>query len=332
MPTKAKRVISKFNFQAENSAVALVSASQGGAANSYKTLMIKSADKYSKEFIEKAQKVQVTLEFDDFLQKFFGMWKEDAKILTSILGFDDESMQQEGEDDLGVYNDDYFYEWFDEKLEKEGSKYRSPTKEDKKEWLEYRKQGITLVKSLAESDDRLSLISNLTEQEYWSLINEQALFEKALNKNLNGSMTAIQKASTAVNNNEGKNAMSDNLEDVVALKKALDEQKAIIEKAQADLAAFKQKEKEQLTKARNDQLVQVVGEEKATELLKSFGEVSEQDFSLLVGVMKSLTEKLDNSKHFNEVGSKDNGVAVAKAALTVDQEVAEMIKKKYAQV
>jgi len=56
--TKAKRKISKFNFEAEGSAVALVSASQGGAANSFKTLVIKSADKFSKEFIQKAQKVQ----------------------------------------------------------------------------------------------------------------------------------------------------------------------------------------------------------------------------------------------------------------------------------
>ena len=129
--TKAKRKIYKFNFEAEGSAVALVSASQGGAANSFKTLVIKSADKYSKEFIEKAQKVQVVMEFDDFLQKFFDMWKEDAKILTSILGFGDEGMDSESEsDDLGVYNDDYFYEWFDEKLTEEGASYRSPTEGD----------------------------------------------------------------------------------------------------------------------------------------------------------------------------------------------------------
>ena len=70
MTTKAKRKIDKFNFQADNSAVALVSASQGGAANSFKTLVMKSADKFSKEFIEKAQKVQVTMEFDDFLVHF----------------------------------------------------------------------------------------------------------------------------------------------------------------------------------------------------------------------------------------------------------------------
>jgi len=186
--TKAKRKISKFNFEAEGSAVALVSASQGGAANSFKTLVIKSADKFSKEFIQKAQKVQVVMEFDDFLQKFFDMWKEDAKILTSILGFGDEGMDSESEsDDLGVYNDDYFYEWFDEKLAEEGATYRSPTEEDKLAWLEYRKQGITLVKSLAETDNKLEMLAALSEKDYWSVINEQKLFEKALKqKDLSG--------------------------------------------------------------------------------------------------------------------------------------------------
>ena len=186
--TKAKRKISKFNFEAEGSAVALVSASQGGAANSFKTLVIKSADKFSKEFIQKAQKVQVVMEFDDFLQKFFDMWKEDAKVLTSILGFGDEGMDSESElDDLGVYNDDYFYEWFDEKLTEEGATYRSPTEEDKLAWLEYRKQGITLVKSLAETDNKLEMLATLSEKDYWSVINEQKLFEKALKqKDLSG--------------------------------------------------------------------------------------------------------------------------------------------------
>ena len=182
--TKAKRKISKFNFEAEGSAVALVSASQGGAANSFKTLLIKSANKYSKEFIEKAQKVQVTMEFDDFLVKFFDMWREDAKILSSILGFSEDGSDNE-EDDLGVYNDDYFYEWFDEKLGDD--RYRSPTEEDKKAWLEYRKQGITLIKSLAESDNKLEMLAALSEQDYWSVINEQKLFEKALKqKDLSG--------------------------------------------------------------------------------------------------------------------------------------------------
>ena len=186
--TKAKRKISKFNFEAEGSAVALVSASQGGAANSFKTLVIKSADKFSKEFIQKAQKVQVVMEFDDFLQKFFDMWKEDAKILTSILGFGDEGMDSESElDDLGVYNDDYFNEWFDEKLAEEGATYRSPTEEDKLAWLEYRKQGITLVKSLAETDNKVEqILANAMERTKKLIIENKGMLAAITDKLIEG--------------------------------------------------------------------------------------------------------------------------------------------------
>ena len=311
--TKAKRKISKFNFEAEGSAVALVSASQGGAANSFKTLVIKSADKYSKEFIEKAQKVQVTMEFDDFLVKFFDMWREDAKILSSILGFSEDMETESEDDDLGVYNDDYFYEWFDEKLGDD--RYRSPTEEDKKAWLEYRKQGITLIKSLAESENKLELLAALSEQDYWSVLNEQKLFEKALKqKDLSGGEPTTpvvdtgkisKKAKTAVHNQE-ENPMSGNkpeinVEDAVALKKALDDQKVELQKALEAVELFKAKEKEAVEKAREAEVTAAV-----------------EDVEASAEVVKSLASKVDESEMFKEKGSKESGVAVAKAAAQSD--------------
>ena len=329
--TKAKRKISKFNFEAEGSAVALVSASQGGAANSFKTLVIKSADKYSKEFIEKAQKVQVVMEFDDFLQQFFGMWKEDAKVLTSILGFDDESMDTESEsDDLGVYNDDYFYEWFDEKLEEEGSRYRSPTEEDKKAWLEYRKQGITLIKSLAEADNKLEMLAALSEKDYWSVLNEQKLFEKALKQNEQNDLSGgepttpvkqtgklSKKAKTAVHKQE-ENTMSGNQpeEDVVALKKALEDQKAELQKALEAVELFKSKEKEALEKAREQEVKAAVEDvEASAKLFKAVKDLEDEAFKDVVEVVKSLSQKVEDQALFKEQGSPDEGVQVQKSAL-----------------
>ena len=324
--TKAKRKISKFNFEAEGSAVALVSASQGGAANSFKTLVIKSADKYSKEFIEKAQKVQVTMEFDDFLVKFFDMWREDAKILSSILGFSEDSSDNE-EDDLGVYNDDYFYEWFDEKLGDD--RYRSPTEEDKKAWLEYRKQGITLIKSLAESDNKLEMLAALSEQDYWSVINEQKLFEKALKqKDLSGGEPTTpvvetgkisKKAKTAVHNQE-ENPMSGtnpetNVEDAVALKKALDDQKVELQKALEAVELFKAKEKEAVEKAREAEVVAaVVDVDASAKLFKAVKDLDAEAFKDVVDVVKALTAKVDESEMFKEKGSKESGEKVSKAA------------------
>ena len=329
--TKAKRKISKFNFEAEGSAVALVSASQGGAANSFKTLVIKSADKYSKEFIEKAQKVQVVMEFDDFLQHFFGMWKEDAKILTSLLGFDDENMDTESEsDDLGVYNDDYFYEWFDEKLEEEGSRYRSPTEEDKKAWLEYRKQGITLIKSLSEADNKLEMLAALSEKDYWSVLNEQKLFEKALKQNEQNDLSGgepttpvkqtgklSKKAKTAVHKQE-ENTMSGNQpeEDVVALKKALEDQKAELQKALEAVELFKSKEKEALEKAREQEVKAAVEDvEASAKLFKAVKDLEDEAFKDVVEVVKSLSQKVEDQALFKEQGSPDEGVQVQKSAL-----------------
>ena len=335
--TKAKRKISKFNFEAEGSAVALVSASQGGAANSFKTLVIKSADKYSKEFIEKAQKVQVTMEFDDFLVKFFDMWREDAKILSSILGFSEDSSDNE-EDDLGVYNDDYFYEWFDEKLGDD--RYRSPTEEDKKAWLEYRKQGITLIKSLAESANKLEMLAALSEQDYWSVINEQKLFEKALKqKDLSGGEPTTpvvetgkisKKAKTAVHNQE-ENPMSGtnpetNVEDAVALKKALDDQKVELQKALEAVELFKAKEKEAVEKAREAEVVAaVVDVDASAKLFKAVKDLDAEAFKDVVDVVKALTAKVDESEMFKEKGSPEEGVKVAKSA--VQAELDKLLKK-----
>ena len=335
--TKAKRKISKFNFEAEGSAVALVSASQGGAANSFKTLVIKSADKYSKEFIEKAQKVQVVMEFDDFLQHFFGMWKEDAKILTSLLGFDDESMDTESEDDdLGVYNDDYFYEWFDEKLAEEGSRYRSPTEEDKKAWLEYRKQGITLIKSLAEADNKLEMLAALSEKDYWSVLNEQKLFEKALKQKeqndlsggepttpVNQTGKISKKAKTAVHKQE-ENTMSGTnpetqVEDAVALKKALEDQKAELQKALEAVELFKAKEQEALEKAREQQVKAVVTDtETADKLIKAVKNLDDESFNVVLDIYKAFEAKVEDQPLFKEQGSKESGVAVAKSQAQAD--------------
>jgi len=335
--TKAKRKISKFNFEAEGSAVALVSASQGGAANSFKTLVIKSADKFSKEFIEKAQKVQVTMEFDDFLVKFFDMWREDAKILSSLLGFSEDSSDNE-EDDLSVYKDTYFYEWFDERLG--DGLYRSPTDEDKKAWLEYRKQGITLIKSLAESDNKLEMLAALSEQDYWSVINEQKLFEKALKqKDLSGGEPTTpvveagkisKKAKPAVHNQE-ENQMSGNqpeisVEDAVALKKALEDQKVELQKALEAVELFKAKEKEAVEKAREAEVIAaVVDVDASAKLFKAVKDLDAEAFKDVVDVVKALTAKVDESEMFKEKGSPEEGEKVAKSA--VQAELDKLLKK-----
>ena len=85
-----------------NHHVALVHRSQGGAANGYtEALVMKSVDDILDDDIEKATMVKVTLPFDDFLEKFFHVYSDDADILTEILGFkDEEDMSEQEKSDM----------------------------------------------------------------------------------------------------------------------------------------------------------------------------------------------------------------------------------------
>ena len=97
---QAKRLIHEYRFDKPTHHVALVHKNQGGAASGYKeALVLKSTNDIQDEDIEKATMVKVTLPFEDFLEKFFGMWGEQAEILTSILGFElEEDDMEEGEE------------------------------------------------------------------------------------------------------------------------------------------------------------------------------------------------------------------------------------------
>ena len=80
--TDAKRRLTDIKFEHAGAHVALVGTHQGGPANGVTTLVYKSLN-IPEELIEKAGQVVVTLEFEDFLRKFFGMYWEDAEVLPS---------------------------------------------------------------------------------------------------------------------------------------------------------------------------------------------------------------------------------------------------------
>lgn len=43
--------------------------------------------------------MQVTLSFEEFLQRFFYMWHEDAKVLAAMLGMQSETLEDELEEE-----------------------------------------------------------------------------------------------------------------------------------------------------------------------------------------------------------------------------------------
>lgn len=78
---------------------------------------------------------------------------------------------------------------------------------------------------------------------------------------------------------------------------------AEIDAALAEVEAFKSKEKEAVAKARHAKLVESAGTERAEVLMKSFGEVSEEQFTVLVESFKAAGEGEKQSALFKEMGA-----------------------------
>ena len=73
--TLPKRRLKNFDFSGEGAHVALISKEQGGAANGWHTAIITKATKdVTTDYLQKATMVNVTLPFDDLLERFFGIW------------------------------------------------------------------------------------------------------------------------------------------------------------------------------------------------------------------------------------------------------------------
>ena len=104
--TKVKRRLTDITFEHEEAHLALCSKSQG-AANNWNKALIMKANNFSPEMIQKAQKIQVTMEIPEFLQKFFGLWYDDSQVLARLMGYEPEEKEQEDFD----YDD-----WIEERV------------------------------------------------------------------------------------------------------------------------------------------------------------------------------------------------------------------------
>lgn len=89
---KAKRVLKKFDFNKDNHCVSLVGADLGHAANGFKVLTVKASNPVEEtiEITKALEQVSLTLSMEEFLRKFFGLWSDDAEVLTKLLGFETE--------------------------------------------------------------------------------------------------------------------------------------------------------------------------------------------------------------------------------------------------
>lgn len=330
---KAKRRLSDFDFSKEGSHIALVHKDQGGAANGYETLIMKSTANLSQEFIQKVQRVKVEMELPEFLSRFYGMWyDEEAKELAKLFGWVDYSDVADKVED--AIEGERSVEFVDV----------SPT-----DYIRTKLQDVDNLANIAKSStqdgktDTAMLskeLASLTEEQYLMLLEDQVTIEKALksggkkpNKKVVSKQPIVKEADKAVHNEE-KQMTEKVLEqevEVIAkaqydeIQKAFKEQEEQLQKATAMLAEFKQKEKEQIQKAREATLLAAVeAKDTAEKLFKAVGELEQEHFDVVVEVVKALTAKATDTDMFKEVGSQQEGEQVHKST------VQKILAQKYA--
>lgn len=302
----AKRRLKNFDFQGEGAHIALVHKDQGGAANGYDTLVMKSTGQYSQEFLQKAAQVKVTLSFEEFLQRFFGMWYDDAEVLATLLGMESEKPDDESESD-----------WYQNYIAEQVNKFE-------------------ILKSANDAENKVDFLSQLDEQDYLSILVNQERFEKALKtkvepespepvKKVTKKKVTTQKATKAVHK-EDKPNMSDPVVDTNAemiakaqydeIQKAFNEQKEALEKATAAIEQYAKLEKAAKEKARQDAVAAAISDtDEAEKLFKAVAELSDDNFQAVVEIVKGLVAKVEDTALFTEQGAGVQTEQVQKSAL-----------------
>ena len=313
---KAKRKLKNFDFTEPTSAVALVGPAVGGPANGI-PLLIAKANNFSPEFIQKMQAIQVTMELPDFLQRFFYLWEEDAKALAVMMGY---QAPVEIEDEAAEYQEDF----------------------DK--WVSERFTSLSVMKSLNDTDNLPESLSNLTEEEYLSILNDQVVIEKSIKEFADGSKpdanasTNVEKqveasASKVTKTKKEKNMTQATAPEMVeksallALEKSMNDTKVELQKALDQVKAFEDEKKQAVIKSKTDAVTALVKDAKQAEVLvkAALALDTQEDFEALVGVVKALVEQVDKSDLFKEVGAS----ASADETKTEESSLTKLIKSKF---
>lgn len=344
---RAKRRLSDISFEHEGAAVALVSSEIGGPANGRDVaLIMKSTSKFSEDFIEKAQKVRVTLELPEFLRKFFDLWSDEADLLAQMMGYVPEDPE-------------YKYE------------------AEHQEYIESKLESFEILKSAYESESIAEVLSNLNEDSYMTMLRDQEVLEKAFAKvdsakeeiakaalaseqpvvaetqkskarivqteeeNHKATVTDVEKSSDeasqaktagkaetqtevkqmtdkSVKVEKTKTAEMVEKSQYALIEKANLEMKEEIAKSTAIIAEFQKERKEAIDKSRVSALVEVLeSDEKAQELFKAVGELESEGFEAVVSVLKSLKVAVEADPIFKETGitGANEDQADAKTAL-----------------
>lgn len=332
---KAKRKLINIDFSAEGAHMALVSKDQGGPANGADYALVMKSAKFSDEFVQKMQQVKVTMELPDFLRKFFNVYYEDAEVLARMMGY----VKPETEE--AEYTD-YWEDYVQSKLD-----------------------SFEILKSLSDAQSIPDVLSKLTEDQYLSMLTDQAKLEKAfkkIDKEKNsavalvaaadeGSTEAVAKAEQSDEKTEAKvepsetvnkgKSMTKEVKAVAqevtvemveksafeSIQKQMEDQKVELQKALDLVKAFEAEKKEAARKARFEQVKGAVKDEaKAEVLFKAVGLVEdESEFQAVVKALSELQALADKSDLFVE-----KGVQIEAEEAPKESAVARVLKSRIA--
>lgn len=321
MATKAKRKLSDISFEQDGAHIAVVSKEQGHGANGHHYSLVMKANNFSDEFIEKASKVKVTLDIEDFLVKFYGLWYSDAEVLARALGFDTKETDHKEKMESG---------------EMEHEEYSH------KDYITSQVEAIEIFKSLSEADSIPEVLSKLSEEEYLSVLKSQSKLEKAFKKveqlkKKSGPAVSADGPETSTNASVEKNVGptgSENVEKeeiekmtdktnvemveksvVVDLQKALDAQKVQLEKALETVAQFEADKKAAIQKARKQEVLTAVKDEAKVEVLfKAIAEADDETFAAVVKTLADMQVAVEKSALFTEQGTSKEEPAAEKTS------------------
>ena len=291
MTDKAKRRLTDIKFDHEGGHVALVGKHQGGGANGYTTLVFKATNDVPEEIVEKATKVSVTMDFEEFLVKWFNMYYEDAEVLAKLLGMEKEEQPSD--------MDDYPVEH--------------------RRWIEEKVSAIQIMKSIYASQDVKKALNALSYKDSLAILEAQELLEKAMSSvSSEGDNVSVKKAEMdspskthteetmekemiqkALHEELVAKAVTEAVEVVKAEKAAQEE---VLKAVQAELEVFKAAQAEAVVKARKEALAGVLAEDAVEAMFKATEVLSQEAFETVV---KSLAEKaaqLEESELFKETG------------------------------
>lgn len=303
MTIPAKRRLSDIKFEHEGAHVALVSKQQGGPANGVTTLITKATNTIPQELIEKATTVSVEMQFPEFLRRFFGLYWDDAEVLSCVMGCG-----------RTEYPDD-----------------------DAKDWIDQRVESISIMKSVYLAQDLEKALAELTPEQSLAVLKDQAMLEKALASVPEHTQSKYEEIIPM--EQILKSAHLEALADAVAvekaagvsalavIQKALDDQTEVLKSVQAEVEAFKAAKAVSIVEARKAALVDAkVAADKVEAVLKSLEVLSDEAFASQVELIKSMSAAVDNSDMMQETGVQGQGDATVEE---VDR-TTQILKAKYA--